>query len=197
MWMWGWILNIWLKSINYTYIQGALVLYFFPHSSDIKNTINDALTFSLLLSSMYLKKRKISVVLKYITVIICKLSNDFLHLEVPNVSLLSPKSSQLIISASSIPSLNTHNAWVRLLFFIIFISSSTLLRDIGSSSVLTTRPYRTSSSVDLGQGAVGIPRQGLAPGSISLSTSAGSSAARGSPRHHWDGNRLSLSPDGG
>lgn len=121
-----------------------------------------------LLSSMYLKKRKISVVLKYITVIICKkLSNDFLHLEVPNVSLLSPKSSQLIISASSIPSLNTHNAWVRLFFFIIFISSSTLLRDIGSSSVLTTRPYRTSSSVDLGQGAVGIPRQGLAPGSLS------------------------------
>lgn len=52
-------------------------------------------------------------------------------------------------------------------FLIIFISSSTLLRDIGSSSVLTTRPYRTSSSVDLGQGAVGIPRQGLAPGSLS------------------------------
>ncbi|KAF1491003.1 Adhesion G protein-coupled receptor B3, partial [Pygoscelis antarcticus] len=76
--------------------------------------------------------RKISIVSKDIMVIVCKkISHDFLHLRVSNISLLSPKLSKLIISASSIPFLTLYDLLVVFLLeklYLLFVYLNRYIR---------------------------------------------------------------------
>lgn len=123
VWICGCILPFWLRSIKCTCIQTALKLLFFSLNPDIKTSLNDALDWPspyYLLYSIYVRNRKINIMSKDVVIIIWKkLSSDFLHLRVSNISLSSPKPSKLIIFASPKPFLSIWNAQGRFCLFLL------------------------------------------------------------------------------